>query len=367
MSLDWDLPPYPPPPAQGAKPLRVTVVPAEPPPPAKALDARAYLERALLYLELRQYIHAMADFERTNTFEPELFPWEEVVRAYSRAIERYPRDPEAYHQRARALERLGKWDEAVTDHGRAIQLNPHAWSFRLGRGQAYAELGQWARAAAEFAHVVESKEATNWEWYHHALACLQTGDADGYRRACATMLERLGQPGGSAKPDITALTCGTCALAAGAVADPARVVRLAEEVLAKNPKSHEYLCVLGAAHYRAGQFDAAVQRLTEAAKLRGDESLPYEWLLLGMTHRRLGHADEARQYLDQAVQWTERAQAEKLTDPRGGIRLAWNWRLTLQLLRREAEALMTGSQVPFGPPAPIPEKKDQSRAVTKTP
>ena len=83
MDLDWDLPPYPPPPAESAKPLRVKVLAAEPPPPSKELDAEAYFERGLLHVQLRQYDSATADFNRASTLDPKLPPWEEVVRAYS--------------------------------------------------------------------------------------------------------------------------------------------------------------------------------------------------------------------------------------------------------------------------------------------
>ena len=60
---------------------------------------------------------------------------------------------------------------------------------------------------------------------------------------------------------------------------------------------------------------------------------------LAMTHHRLGHADEARQWLDKAVQKIEQAQQEGQATS-GGAALAWNRRLTLQLLRREAEELL---------------------------
>ena len=64
-------------------------------------------------------------------------------------------------------------------------------------------------------------------------------------------------------------------------------------------------------------------------------------------HHRLGHVREARQWLDKAVQAMD--QAEKPTTPIAQPSesasaaigpLLWNRLLTLQLLRREAEALV---------------------------
>ena len=65
-----------------------------------------------------------------------------------------------------------------------------------------------------------------------------------------------------------------------------------------------------------------------------------------MAHHRLGHADLAHRWLDQAVQGTQQAiksPAEppgKSGDPDGAIAPNWNRRLTLALLRREAEQLI---------------------------
>src|SRR5262249_27424541 len=120
MDLDWDLPPYPPPPSpsaplpqeegQGMRGLLpVKVLPAEPLPPSAELEAQALLERGLLYLQLRQYPNATADFNRAGILDPQRPPWEEVVRASSQALERYPQDAGAYYQRALAHARLGQW------------------------------------------------------------------------------------------------------------------------------------------------------------------------------------------------------------------------------------------------------------------
>src|SRR5262249_21648141 len=45
LGLDWDVPAYPPPTADNSRPLHVKVLPPEPLPPSKELDAQAYLER----------------------------------------------------------------------------------------------------------------------------------------------------------------------------------------------------------------------------------------------------------------------------------------------------------------------------------
>src|SRR5262249_17971358 len=100
-----------------------------------------------------------------------------------------------------------------------------------------------------------------------------------------------------------------------------------------------YPTTLGPALYRAGRFAEAIQRLNEvnaawdqAATKPIMHSPAYTWFFLAMAHQRVGHAGEARHWLDKGLKGMEeetRSQA-----------LPWNRRLTLQLLRREAEALL---------------------------
>jgi hypothetical protein len=66
-----------------------------------------------------------------------------------------------------------------------------------------------------------------------------------------------------------------------------------------------------------------------------------------MAHHRLGHADEARRWLDKAIQGTEEALKPAASPKKSGAARAtippnWNQKLTLQLLRREAEELIQG-------------------------
>jgi tetratricopeptide (TPR) repeat protein len=70
MGLDWDLLAYPLAPSESQKPLRVTLLPAQPPTPSKALDARAHFDRGILYVQLRQYSTALADFKKAKSLDP---------------------------------------------------------------------------------------------------------------------------------------------------------------------------------------------------------------------------------------------------------------------------------------------------------
>ena len=62
----------------------------------------------------------------------------------------------------------------------------------------------------------------------------------------------------------------------------------------------------------------------------------YTWYFLAMVHHKLGHEAEAEKWLDKATEWTDKVVRE---DEQGTAPLAWNRRLTLKLLREEAEAM----------------------------
>jgi tetratricopeptide (TPR) repeat protein len=158
------------------------------------------------------------------------------------------------------------------------------------------------------------------------------GDAAGYRRACTGMLERFGRTG---SPNNLAWACS---IAPDALVDPVQAVQLAERAYAQ-AKDSITRNTLGAALYRAGRFDEAVEKLNQNEETHG----AFDWFFLAMAHQRLGHAEPARHFLDKAL-----AGFEQYTQPNAKVpwwrdrSLTFDQRLELQLLRREAETLIKG-------------------------
>jgi serine/threonine protein kinase/WD40 repeat protein/Tfp pilus assembly protein PilF len=243
------------------------------------------------------------------------------------------------NRQANALRAEGKLDEAINCYRKAIGLKPdyvQAWS---GRGVAHAGLGQWDKAAADFEKTTQLAPDDVQTWYFVALLRLHLGDDDGYRKACAGMLERFGQ---SSDLNAARWTSWACTLAPDATADWGPVITLAEKRLAAHPKNCDCLQNLGAVLYRAGRFDEAAKRLTEAHDAYPETANPtgsliYTWLFQAMTQHRLGHGDEARRWLDKAVKDIDQPPPGRPQDGEAG---PWNRRLTLHLLRREAEELL---------------------------
>src|SRR5206468_205281 len=174
--------------------------------------------------------------------------------------------------RAEAASLLGLPEQLSPEQGQAraddvkfctlvLVLQPEvAWVYQYRAG-AFAQRKEWAKAAADFVKAAELKEDDPLPRYRLALVRLQLGDREGYRKACAGMLERFGQKTDS---DPGYWTAWTCVLAPNGVSDWKPLVNLAEKVLAADPKNCDKLRLLGAVLYRAGRFEEAAQRLTEA-------------------------------------------------------------------------------------------------------
>ena len=79
---------------------------------------------------------------------------------------------------------------------------------------------------------------------------------------------------------------------------------LARKAVELAPAHPDYPNTLGVAHYRAGDWKAAIVALEKSMKLRkgGDSK---HWFFLAMAHWRLGAKDKAREWYDRAVRWMD--------------------------------------------------------------
>jgi tetratricopeptide (TPR) repeat protein len=110
-----------------------------------------------------------------------------------------------------------------------------------------------------------------------------------------------------------------------------------------NPKVNLY--VSGAAQYRAGRYNLAMhlfhQSMATDPSWQGNAMT---WLMLAMTHHRLGQTKEARQWLDKARKWIADAVEASLKKPQGTLPMNfWEDWLECQVLLGEAEKLILGT------------------------
>jgi tetratricopeptide (TPR) repeat protein len=267
---------------------------------------------------------------------------------YRRAIRNKPGDYAAHYQLGVLLAQQGKLDEALAAYGQALRRMPGVmapaivkilpWDFRNCPDPKARDP---KRAADLLEQALAAKpglgQRLSPELFAGCAPLLLLGDrAQTYRGHCARL---FGQFQDTKDPRTAYLVARSCALAPDAGPDPARLVELAERAAQDQPAPH-YLHTLGLAHYRAGQYDRAVEQLERSLK-KIWQARAANWLVLAMAHQRLGHADEARKWFDQAVRWMESTGSEAAPGPGEGLRsLHPHDALACLVLRREAGALV---------------------------
>jgi tetratricopeptide (TPR) repeat protein len=321
-------------------------------------DGWALGTRANIYSQLKQWDKAITDYSKAIELDPkngwslgdrataygELKQWDKAIADYSKAIELDPKNASWWNSRAATYSGLKHWDKAIADYSKVIELNPKdAWA-RYNRAHSHAVLGEWDKAAADSDKAVElNPDNGAWWWQERGSYHLQAGDTAGYRLACKQMLERFGD---TKDPIIAHRVALSCVLLPKAVDDEKLVLQLAEQSVKGAPDDQWCPITLGAAQYRAGQFEA-VADLGLMVKSWWPEN-PYAtpgvdggplltWLILATAHHRLGHIEEARRWLDKAVQRMDKESAAKEVGPLRQQSHVWAMCL---LWRREAEELL---------------------------
>jgi len=330
----------------------------------------SHKRRARSHFELKNYSEALADIARAVELKPDdlsalwWIPSQDVascpdeafrkgfLAVADKAVELNEGSASAYSARGKICAAMGLPDRAIADFTKALEFKPddawvlhsraHAHEANGNLDQAITDLTEAVRLAPEeaglYARAIELAPNRGPSWYTRALARLAGRDIDAYRSECAAMADQFGQ---TEDADNAYWTAWTCVLAADAVADYSRPVALAQKAVKSDPASHSRLTALGAILYRAGRLDEAIKRLTEAEQLATDAdpktkvSPAYKWFFLAMAHHRLRQHDKAKKCFDKAVAWTDKVMQDHQEST--GPRLPWSRRVTLQLLRQEAE------------------------------
>jgi tetratricopeptide (TPR) repeat protein len=252
-------------------------------------------------------------------------------------------DPTA---RAKSFMERKQWEAAEAAFDEAMRARPFNRSVVVERGDLYLRRGLWREAAAYYATAVERHPDDAPLHYQLALARLIAGDLPGYRSACTAMLERFKA---AKELLVTNRLAYACIYAPDAVPDMPALIQVCERSVRAFAGGER---VVGAALYRAGRPEEALQRFEQAHKVFQPRA--WDWLFLAMIHSGLGHTSEARQLLQQAEQWIVEADKAPLGTEKEGPR--WSnptERPTIQLLRREAEALLSAdANFPADPFAP---------------
>ena len=203
--------------------------------------------------------------------------------------------------------------------------------------------GDFDKAIAVYTQAIQLTPDDARFWLLRAMAELEDGQLDAYRRHCAEMLRYFGNTekvAHGACDDV----CWACTLAPDAVSDWSNALALADRAVKQCPEEAEYMLTRGAVLYRAGRWEEALRPLTEGHRRLENSSNPFLWLdvvrdcsYLAMAHHRLGHREEARKWFDKMKQQLEAALAEQRS---GKVYFGWNIFEPIKLLQPEAARLL---------------------------
>jgi tetratricopeptide (TPR) repeat protein len=291
-----------------------------------------------------------------------------AIAAFEEGVRRQPDFPEAHFGLASALANATQWDRSARVYAAALKrfgarLWPGRWSEAIRSNEVFTRLTaqqeddrlprimrarldvyqrDWKRAAVDYARLNESlasvdpadllPDADDLFGYGCVLALL--GDHNGHEQFCKKWADRVGD----------SPAWGYCLARAWAVSPrpvvPAQqIVERVEKAVAAG-RSPWSLHVLSLAHYRNGEFEKAVECALESNEgfWRGSAKA-LNWVVQAMAHARLGHAADARQSLQQALNMAGRADPGQIPGVDWPSMQAQDF-AEFELLRREAEELI---------------------------
>jgi tetratricopeptide (TPR) repeat protein len=200
----------------------------------------------------------------------------EAIACFQKAIELDPKYAIAHDNLGICLARQQKLEEAVACLRKAIELDP-----------------KWAKAHLNLIDILLEKLHRRDQAADACLEAIKAADfkgADDRGRFSLILNNTAWQL--ATHPDPKARR-------------PAVAAELAKEAVRLLPGAHWN--TLGVAHYRAGEYAAAVEALERSMKVRkGGDS--FDWFFLAMAHWHLGDKGAARRWYDRAVAWMNEKQ-----------------------------------------------------------
>jgi tetratricopeptide (TPR) repeat protein len=164
----------------------------------------------------------------------------------------------------RNSEATQSWTAAAAEFSAAAELHDPRVNVFARLGDTLALLGEWKQAADAFA---KATVAANYAWrpqFQWALLQLAAGNEAGYAATCADLLARHGEhPSGATAVGIAL----ACIAGDRAVDDMNRVVEIVRRLAESEPLNPVFQSWLGAAQFRAGQTQEAIERLTKSVPL----------------------------------------------------------------------------------------------------
>ncbi|MBL8820126.1 MAG: tetratricopeptide repeat protein [Planctomyces sp.] len=325
-------------------------------------------ERFLLRLRMKKYDAALADFRALKQLHPgpgyltendlKVLPLtfqQGVLDVLTELVESPQSEGPAKFahglMRFRFQVALGRASEAKSQAMALLNLEnaqfatetiDHNPAARNTRTQFAFAVGRMDLAREDIEKLAKAENATYRQFYELALLSLADGRNIGnYKSACQRMMAKFAE---SRELDAVSSTGWTCALAPEALDDYGPAIDSMRKGLGKDPENPALLRSLGALQFRAGLFQQSIEALTPLASpgetaVEAKSSKAYALFFLAMAQHHAGQTEQGKQTLTRAVTLARQELSSHETLP-------WNRKLTLELLRDEAVAIIGPVDVP---------------------
>jgi tetratricopeptide (TPR) repeat protein len=218
-----------------------------------------------------------------------------------------------------ALYRTGKYEAAIERLDAGVRLvPPRAWD-HLFRAMAHHRLGHAEKARDYLELAVGQIEKAGYPWTERVESEHLRREAEAlmgihrheftHESTIAAYRRLLGKnPNDARLHNELAWLLATCP--DPKFRHPGQAVKQAQEAVELAPKDGLVWNTLGVAHYRAGDWKAAIMTLEESMGLRSGRLESSNTFFLAMTHCQLGNKEEARKWYDRAVRWMDKNQPD---------------------------------------------------------
>ena len=216
---------------------------------------------------------------------------------------------------------------------------------------ANASLNQFEPAVADYERLLTDPKVHPTLRYQEAVLLLATGRPDEYRSAIQRLLDLFGR---NQNIPLIMPVLQASRLADDGVADYDPLIKIAAKLVETNTDKFPFVRTHGHLLYRGRRYREAIERLEEGMKL-GKDTHPFlipDRFFMAMAHHRLGHAEEARQWLGKA----EKAMNTLLADPKAdeifkavGSENNWQNRLVAEVIRNRGRCPDQGGDRSAGP------------------
>jgi tetratricopeptide (TPR) repeat protein len=177
---------------------------------------------------------------------------------------------------------------------------------------AYQKTDRLAEASVLYNQLCQIKPDDPWRWNRAGIAFLGAGKTDDYQRVAREILSRFGQTN---DPEVAARVVYTCLPKPNATQDGDALIRVARVASTVEPGGER---VVGAAFYRAGDFEAAIEQF-KASALAGYSRRAWDHAFLCMIHHHLGngalallHQKVAKAKINDVTHWQELTEVKEL-------------------------------------------------------